>query len=323
MAVTRKDVARLAQVSEATVSYVMNNTKNVTPAVRERVLAAIKELNYHPNLLAKSLATNETRHVIMLVDNLKNPHYGNLMQGAQSAAEKEGYLVSVLSSKYCSRRTMEELVSRGIDGVIMTLSCKDSDFITDLNIPVYSWDDNLRLDYHQAIQDMTSAFQKLGHKNIAFLSGLPLSIGDPRYFSFQESLRKYDLNQDPALIVDGDGCTDERAGYAAADELLKRKVPFTGVFAINDLMAIGAMKCFWDKGLHVPEDISICGCDAIESASYTLPPLATINSNSFQLGEGLMYRMVSMLHPEWDLPQKNIVDPASFVQRASMGQAPE
>lgn len=169
---------------------------------------------------------------------------------------------------------------------------------------------------------MTSAFQKLGHKNIAFLSGLPLSIGDPRYFSFQESLRKYGLNQDPALIVDGDGCTDERAGYAAADELLKRKVPFTGVFAINDLMAIGAMKCFWDKGLHVPEDISICGCDAIEGASYTLPPLSTINSNPFQLGEGLMYRMVSMLHPEWDLPQKNIVDPASFVQRASMGQAP-
>ena len=101
---TRRDVAQRAGVSVATVSYVMNDTKNVTPEVRERVMRAVDELDYRPNLLARGLSTRETRHVAMLVDNLSNPHYCEVLSGAQEVASKNGYIVSVISVDFSNTR---------------------------------------------------------------------------------------------------------------------------------------------------------------------------------------------------------------------------
>ena len=118
---TRRDVAQRAGVSVATVSYVMNNTKNVTPEVRERVMHAVDELDYRPNLLARGLSTRETRHVAMLVDNLNNPHYCEVLSGAQEVASKNGYIVSVISVDFSNTRDVLDLASRWLDGAILAL----------------------------------------------------------------------------------------------------------------------------------------------------------------------------------------------------------
>ena len=121
--------------------------------------------------------------------------------------------------------------------------------------------------------------------------------------------------------MDGDGRTDEQSGYRAADTLLKRGIPFTGVFATNDLMAMGAMKRFWETGLRIPEDISVCGCDDILATSYTVPPLATLQSHAVALGEYLMYQLLEKMQPGRKSPLSEQQIHAEFVLRESMGPA--
>ena len=118
---TRRDGAQRAGVSVVTVSYVMNNTKNGTPEVRERVMHAVDELNYRPNLLARGLSTRETRHVAMLVDNMNNPHYCEVLSGAQEVASRNGYIVSVISIDFSNTRDVLDLTSRWLDGAILAL----------------------------------------------------------------------------------------------------------------------------------------------------------------------------------------------------------
>ena len=169
---------------------------------------------------------------------------------------------------------------------------------------------------------MVRAFHDLGHRRIAFLSGL--SVKKPahyRYYDFMDALHTYGMECEEALLVDGDGTTDEQSGYRAADTLLKRGVRFTAVFAANDLMALGAMKRFWEAGLRIPEDISICGCDDIFAASYTTPPLATLQSHAVTLGEYLMYQLLEKMQPERINPLSDKQIHAEFVLRESMGPA--
>lgn len=323
MAVTRKEVAQLAGVSVATVSYVLNQTKNVTPAVRERVLNAVKELHYRPNLLAKSLATKETRHVAMLIDNIQNSHYATLLGGVQHVAEREGYIVSVLSANYSSKESMLELISRGVDGVILTFGFYSlHDFASDLHLPAVYADDHIRLDYRGAIFDIITCLKSLGHRRIAFLGGLPQLSDSVRYHLFLEALQNCGLPACTELHFQGEGYTDENAGYESADRLLRCGQPFSAVFVLNDLMAIGAMQRFREAGLRIPEDISVVGCDDIKSAAYTAPALSTIQCHTFSFGETLMQQLLSLLHPEVYPPIEEKIIQAEFVRRESVGPAP-
>ena len=323
MAATRKDVAKMAGVSVATVSYVINNTRHVTPEVRERVLNAVKVLNYHPNLLAQSLSTKKTRHVAMLIDNIQNPHYGRIMRGVQHAAQKEGYIVSVLSTNYSSKESMIELVSRGVEGVILALGFyQNEDFTGGLELPVVYEDETLRTDYRQAIFDIVETLKNLGHRRIGFLSGLPAASESIRCQDFLAALKHYDLEFNKELYIEGNGYTDEKAGYDAAERLLDTGESFTAVFTLNDLMALGAMRKLSEAGLHIPNDVSIVGCDGIKSSAYTVPSLSTIQCHAFHLGEALMYKLISKIQPEKEVPIPDQVIQAEFIRRESIGPVP-
>ena len=325
MGVIRKDVALLAGVSGTTVSHVLNGTKAVTPEVRQRVLAAAKELNYHPSLVARGLVTKETKQIAILVKSLQNPYYSAIHEGIQRVATKEGYLVSVLSTQNSPAQNMQTMLARGMDGVIIasTSSLREfEDFLTPSGPMAFVNAEVASHFYREAVFAMVRAFHDLGHRRIAFLSGL--SVKKPahyRYYDFMDALHTYGMECEEALLVDGDGTTDEQSGYRAADTLLKRGVRFTAVFAANDLMALGAMKRFWEAGLRIPEDISICGCDDIFAASYTTPPLATLQSHAVTLGEYLMYQLLEKMQPERVNPLSDKQIHAEFVLRESMGPA--
>ncbi len=325
MGVIREDVARRAGVSGTTVSHVLNGTKSVTPEVRQRVLAAAKELNYHPSLVARGLATKETKQIAILVKSLQNPYYSAIHEGIQNVAAREGYIVSVLSTHNSPKQNMNTMLSRGMDGVIVAAASLGDfeDFLKPTSPMAFVSAEVATHFYRKAVFDMVSAFHSLGHRRVAFLSGL--SMEKPfhyRYHDFMDALYTYGMDTEPALLVDGDGATDEQSGYRAAETLLKRGVPFTGVFATNDLMAIGAMKRFWEAGLRIPQDISVCGCDDIVAASYTVPPLATLQSHAVILGEYLMYQLLEKMQPGRTNPQSEQQIHAEFVLRESMGSAP-
>ncbi len=203
----------------------VKNTKNVTPAVKERVLAAVKELNYHPNLVARSLVTNKTRHVAILIDNLKNPYYCEILEGAQFIASKAGYIVSVISLDNSNRGDILELASRGVDGIVVALTEeKEIEKCFKLGIPYVV--DEVVVDYQEAIYDMVKALSEKGHKKIGFLSGIPISesIHD-RYIHYIGAMKYYGIPINPQFIVDAnpEGTTDEKAGEEAMKELLLRK----------------------------------------------------------------------------------------------------
>lgn len=296
--VTRKDVALKAGVSEATVSYVINNTKNVTPEVKDRVLAAVGELNYQPNLVARSLVTKQTRHVALMVDNLKNPYYCEVLEGAQSVASKAGYIISVISINVSNEEDVLELAGRGVDGIVHALGNKEIKGLSDINLPCVTTGDDIYIDYRKAIFDMVKCLKENGHKKIGFLSGIPTSnSGHVRYIFFIEALKHYGLTYDPNITIDAEynADTDEKAGEAAMKELLKRKGEFTAVFAINDLMAIGASKAIRDAGLKIPQDISIVGCDHLKILDSISPSLSTLDADAFQLGCALMQLLIDIL----------------------------
>lgn len=318
---TRKDVARLAGVSEATVSYVMNNTKPITAEVKKRVMDAVKELDYRPNLLAKSLVTRETRHVALLIDNMQNPYYCRLLEGVQNVAEKQGYIVSVVSPGTSDRKKILNLVSRGVDGVILAYGIFDSREYEDVQIPKVYVGDLVEVDYRQAIFDMVHKLKQEGHRKIAFLSGLPLEGpegGHVRYWALKEAINHEGLEWDPQLIVDGNGITDEKEGKWGVDVLLERGVEFTALFAVNDLMAIGAMNRLWERGYGIPEDISIVGCDGIRVGEYLKPPLTTIDAHAYSTGQALMKTLIACMHPGEDKYQKKWVITGEFTERGSI-----
>lgn len=317
---TRRDVAALAGVSVATVSYVMNHTKNVTPEVQARVEAAIQELHYTPNLVAKGLATRKTQHVVMLVNNLKNPHYTEMLAGAQNVASKRGYIVSIIMIDNANPEGALSLTARGINGVIVaTDQPEETTRLLDGSIPCVFVGRNIDYDYHQAILDAVGSLKEHGHQHIAFLSGLQLNPEtNPRYRCLQEALIHYGLPCDAQLMVGGIAHeeNDEEAGILAMRALLAREVPFTAVLTINDLMAFGAQSELYRHHLRVPEDISVIGCDNIKAGEYYTPPLSTLNVSAFEMGRFLMKDLIARIEHR---PEMRKVIKVAYIERESVG----
>lgn len=322
---TRKDVAQRAGVSVATVSYVVNGTKKVTPEVEARVLKAVEELNYRPNLLARGLTKKETRHVVLVADNMHNPHISDVLFGAQEVASKNGYIVSVLSVDISQPQDLLDLTSRGVDGVILALVSDNERLLKllDPDMPVAHVGDSLRIDQDQAMDDMVAHLTSLGHRRIAFLSGLPFEEPNhPRYVSMRKALVARGLDIPPELIVSGRSVklVDEAEGFRAMNELLDRKVPFTAAYAINDLVAMGAIRALRMRGLRVPEDVSIVGNDWLEVYRWVTPTLATMEGYAVDIGRHLMQRMIESIAMK---PHQDHTITVKYVPGESVGPAKE
>lgn len=320
----RKDVAELAGVSVATVSYVLNRSKNVTPEVERRVREAVETLHYRPNLLARGLAMKESRHVAMLVDNLYNPHYCEILSGAQAAASQNGYIVSVISVDLSSPRDILDLTSRCVDGVILTLSDSALPIIQEYlgpSMPIACMGECVDLDFQPAMDAMIARLAALGHRKIAFLSGFPAdSPSHVRLFAWKKAMEASGLTPEPSLIVSGPpgGASSEAEGTREMLELLDRGVDFTAVYAINDLMALGAQRALHTRGLSVPGDVSVVGCDHLQVLGALTPTLATMDLHAFDLGRYLMQQLMETLSGQ---PHTRRVLPVEFIDGESIARA--
>lgn len=314
---TRKDVAMRAGVSVATVSNVINRSKGVTPGVERRVRDAIEALNYRPNLLARSLSTRESKHLALLVDNLYNPWYGELLAGAQAEASELGYIVSVLSVDLSSPQDILDLPSRGVDGAICVDSGRVASMIGDL-LPCVRLGEWVRVDYGPALRDAVKLLKALGHRRMAFLSGVGLDA-NPAYPAWRQAMEQEGLTVDGDLIADGLGPADQAEGYRAMEALLDRNAPFTALFAGNDLSAMGAMRALHRAGRRVPGDVSVVGCDQLQVYRSVTPTLASLDTHPFEIGRCL----VRLLTEEIALkPHETLIIPARFAPGESVGPAP-
>ena len=290
---TIHDVAEAAGVSIKTVSRVLNREKNVRADTRERVLEAVEQLNYRPNISARSLASDRSYLIGLLYDNPSAAYVADVQVGALERCRREGYHVIVEacdSESPDAAETVRDLVAQSrLDGVILTPPIGDHPGILkvleeegvpfvriapETEAPAGS---GVRMDDFAAARDMTKELLRLGHKRIGFIKGHPEhGSSDKRYGGYRQALIDAGIDNPPAEYVK-QGYFSYKSGMECAEELLAMEPRPTAIFASNDDMAVAVVAAAHKRGLEVPRDLSVAGFDDTPVARIIWPQLTTVH----------------------------------------------
>jgi LacI family transcriptional regulator len=330
---TIREVAKLAKVSVATVSRTLHNSSAVSAETAERVMRAVKELGYRPNTYAQSLVSGRTRMLGLVVSDITNPFFPELVKGFQDIALHNGYDVLVATTSYDSSRTavcVERMIDRKVDGVaIMTSEMHSalSDQLSTRRVPLVFLDvgkvgkgvSNIKVAYREGITQAVDHLLALGHSRIAFISG-PISLTSARVRreAFLNCLDRHGVIEHHQLVEEGNHQVD--GGLAAAARLLHRADPPTAILTSNDLTAFGALRAIRQAGLRIAEDVSVVGFDDIYMAQFTEPPLTTVRVPRSELAQLACNALLEAIGGNSHGAELNIG--TKLVIRESTGKAP-
>lgn len=328
---TLEQVAKRARVSTATVSRVLNNLEVVKDSTRRRVLQAVEELKYHPNLHARSLAGGKSSTIGMIVSNVANPFFVDVFRSLDEAARDRNYDVLVEQTDYRVERLVESvrtMLGKRVAGLAVIVSEMAPEVIREIEesgVPVVFYDvgapgpktTNVRVRYEAGMLRVVQYLYSLGHRQMAFVghhAGLsPLQV---REKVFIETVRQYgkEVEFRTALNVDSPA-----GGAQAARDLLTSGFRPTAVVCVNDYMAMGVLRELRSHGLIVPTDVSVTGFDNIEFSEFTNPPLTTLNIPRASIGRMAVDALLR--EPESGSAREILLDP-ELVVRDSTGAAP-
>lgn len=306
---TMKDVARLAGVSTSTVSHVINQNRYVSESITLRVKNAIEQLNYAPSALARSLKMNRTNTIGMLLTTSNNPFYAEVVRGVERSCYERGYSLILCNTEGDLQRmnhSLETLLQKRVDGLLIMCTevqgpSKDV-FIRYPSVPTVMMDWSPFDSVGDVIQDnsflggeiATRYLIDSGFTRIACIAGpQDKSPARARYQGFIQAMEqaKIEVNEDYIIFSD----FEFAGGFESMNKLLELSTPPQAIFAGNDAMAVGAYQAIFQKGMKVPDDISIIGYDDIDLSPYMIPPLTTIHQPKDKLGkqavDQLIYRM--------------------------------
>jgi LacI family transcriptional regulator len=320
--VTLEQVAELAGVSPSTVSRILNGTAAVSQLKKDAVQAAIQELGFRPNPVARGLAGGRTLSVGVVTQIISSPFYGEALLGIERELEQAGYVPLFVSGNWHEddeRKAIETLLSRRVDGVIVLagrIADAELSKVSD-SLPVvvvgrqlsgpqlFSFGFDNRLGARLATQHLIEQ----GHRRIAFIAGdLMHDDAVERQNGYFDALAAAGIAQDTQLIVQSD--YTEAGGMLSVSRLLERDVRFTALFASNDQMAIGACLGLHRRNLRVPDDVSLVGFDDLIMARYAMPPLTTVRQSVYEIGIEAAKAMLDMLRgntPKAALPGPQLV----------------
>ncbi|WP_262173762.1 LacI family DNA-binding transcriptional regulator [Saccharococcus sp. Marseille-Q5394] len=288
-----RDVAKHASVSVATVSRVLNDKGYVGAETRKKVEAAIAELNYRPNEVARSLFKKQSKTIGLILPDIMNPFFPELARAIEDTASKLGYTVILCNSdedEEKAQRYVDVLLQKYVDGIIISSNTIQEKTIRELTIPVVCIDREISKDIPTIVVDnkngarMATRFLiEKGRRKIAHIRG-PLDIvnANERCEGYREIVADEQWFNE-SYIVNGNYRME--TATEAVLELLRQHPEIDGIFAANDTMAIGAMKAAYQHGLKVPEDISIIGFDGIALGKASIPELTTIEQPLYELGQ--------------------------------------
>lgn len=316
MRVTLKDIAKETNLSVSTVSLVLNRKScRVSESTRNIIIETAKRMNYHPNQLAVGLVKQETKTIGLIIPDISNHFFSNLALGIDEEMVKNERNIMLINTNDQPERdlkSIEVLTSRGVDAIILTSSSNikasliDSykRLINNSPIPIITVDrcnpvfdcSALKLNNKKGAYHAVNHLLSLGHKNIACITG-PANSGSSqeRLSGYQWAFEEAGLTLPEHYIFQGD--YSRQSGNNLTERILK-ETDATAIFAFNDLMALGAYHCLRQKGLSVPDDMSIVGFDNIDFSDMLEVPLTTVNQPAYEIGRAAAKRALSEItHP--------------------------
>ncbi|HHU83077.1 MAG TPA: LacI family transcriptional regulator [Firmicutes bacterium] len=306
---TIKDVAKRVGVSPSVVSRALNNRYGVKESTREKIVRAAKEMGYYPNAAARSLVTRITATIGVMMADLSEPYYTQIIRGMEFSASKTGYTL-LFSNSYESlekSKVLEKMVyAERVDGVIIVGSnVEEQEYILKLvekKVPFVLLERDIPdprincvyLDNFYGGYLATKYLLDKGHTRIAHISGkIGFQVALDRLEGYKKALHEAGLLFDKELVMTGNFVWQD--GYAAMKKLLRSQPPCTAVFTANDTMAFGALQAIAESGLSIPKDIAVIGFDDLEFSSLTNPPLTTVHQPRYEMGKEAVRIVTSLL----------------------------
>ena len=326
---TINDIAKIANVSKATVSYVLNDKPGVSDKVRSKIKNIIDEYNYVPNSAARGLAGEKTHFIGLVIPDISDMFYANIIRGVEKTSNKLGFFLNLLTTHAQAEREQQviKLFNKSmVDGlIVMAYYLKDQyiDILTESGIPFVFIDYPPKNEeiYSVLVDNESGAFEateyliSLGHKKIAFLEGSKVAWDSKaRFEGYVKALKRYAIEFNPNLVENGNFTKEE--GYLATKRLLAKKEKFTAIFSANDQMAIGAIRALKEEDLKVPDDVSIVGFDNIEASSIIEPPLTTVSQPIYEMGKKTVEILVRLINKE-EVKEKKIMLKTRLIERHS------
>lgn len=329
---TIHDVATKAGVSTATVSHVINNTRVVSEELKAKVFQVIKELEYRPNIIAKSLRKGNTQSIALILPNITNPFFAEIGQAVEIAAYERKYSMMLCDTGENREKELdyiELLIQKRVDGVVFCASGieqqKTIEFLLSAFNKVVIIDDsypNLEAPIIVSDQKMggylaTKHLIDLGHTRIACIKGpSEESYCDNRFIGYQDALQESGIEVDPELIQTGDWYPE--SGRLSGQKLLIMKKPPSAIFSCNDLMTLGVIRAAFERNVSIPKDLALVGFDDIQLSSYITPALSTVAQPINEIGKTAVDLIVENDNTE-SINNQKIILPVNLIVRQSCG----
>jgi DNA-binding LacI/PurR family transcriptional regulator len=324
MRITINDVAKYAKVSKATVSRVLNNKGNVSPEVAQRVKEAVEVLNYVPSGVARSLVSKTTGLIGLVIPDIVNPFFPMLARGVEDAAHRLGFTLLLCNTDndlQTEQGYINKLQQQRVEGIILVSSNWRfiSNILSNTNFPIVACDrfrkdisiDSVVVDNYRAGFEATEYLISKGHRDIVYIStSSTIESIWQREQGYLAAMSKHSLNPNVQY-----GTLSIESGYQITNSILRHSLP-SAIFTSNDLVAFGAMRAIHEKGLSIPDDIALLGCDDIVFAEISNPSLSTIRQPVYQMGVKAMELLYNRIH-NYDTPTKNITLKPKLILRES------
>lgn len=327
-----EEVAKRSGVSTATVSRVLNGIEVVKNSTRARVMRAVTELKYHPNLHARSLAGGRSRTIGVIVSNLDNPFFLDVYRAVEGDCHAHGYEVLVANTAYGSEQlaaSMRLMIGRRVAGLAVIVSEMEDSIVQELTesqLPIVFYDvgtpggniTRIRVNYKKGVEQIVKYLAALGHERFAFI-GHHTILGplDERRRALFETIAVVCPQAAVRIAADSDSL---EGGRQAVREVLSGAPAPTAIICVNDVMAVGALKELRERGIRVPEDISVTGFDNIKLSEFCYPALTTVHIPRDRIGHTLFTSLAPDAGNVSTVGKDFVIEP-EFVVRDSTGPA--
>jgi LacI family transcriptional regulator len=327
---TIREVANLAGVAPITASRVINDTGYASEDVRQRVKQAAEQLNYVPNILARSLKSKRTHTLALVITDITNPFWTTVARGVEDAASEKGYNVIFCNTDESAQKQkayLQTLIQKQVDGVLLVPASSEEnpiEFLRQQNVQVVLLDrslpntkvDVIRCDSKDGAYQLVKLLIKIGHRNIAILRGpRGVSSAEDRMSGYQLALQETGLETNNQLIFSGEFSVE--SGYQMTKKLLSMSPRPTAMFASNNFIAIGALKALHDANISVPEEMSVVGFDDLPLAIVVDPFLTVADQPAYEMGRLATQRLLEHLDGEVIDEIKETILPVLIIERKS------